>query len=82
MRNPYIRELPDDGPVVALVGKPALFWPDYAEDDWHERDNFPDMANALGYARLMSRMHYGTPYRIVKAEGRYAVEYVPEWLLR
>lgn len=55
----------------------------YAEDVWHERDDFARYPTAVAYAQHLSRNYPPTPYRIVVGQdGRYHVDYVPAWHLR
>ena len=67
---------------MELVGKSRNHLPDYAPEDWIERDDFDNVDTARTYARQKARMYPSTPYRIVQRDDRYVVEFVPEWNLR
>ena len=69
----------DDPRVVLRIGaqRERAFGP----SAWVERDNFRTFPEADGYARMMSRLHPPTPYRVVRYRRRYAVQYVPAWML-
>lgn len=68
--------------VLARIGKPAVHLPRYRASDWQERDNFPSLEEARSYARWKSRQYPITPYRVVRLDDRYVVQFVPEWNLK
>lgn len=53
----------------------------YKESDWVERDNFDTKDQALAYMRMNVHRFGRTPYRVIEQNGRYTVEFVPEWKL-
>lgn len=69
----------DDPRVVLRIG--AQRTRTFRPSDWYERDNFRTYPEADAYARHMARQHPPTPYRVVRLSRRYAVEYVPSWVL-
>jgi hypothetical protein len=77
-------ELPDDymsGTRFVLgdrTGRKSLtIGPRKTRGRWHERDNFPTLEGAVGYAALYHKWYPWTPYRIVPKGQRYVVQFVP-----
>lgn len=52
---------------------------DYPEDAWIERDNFETKEKAIEYTKMNMGRFKKTPYRVVQINGRYIVEFIPEW---